>query len=278
VWRFRGHADGAIPYAGLTFDDAGALYGATRAGGGDTSLCGEGCGVVFKLTPSGSKYTERVVYRFHGGSDGSDPAAAVVISDKTIYGATYGGGGSPCYCGTIFALTPAKSGYAEKVLYSFLGGQKDGNGPVGLMRSARGALFGATAHGGAACEGSQGGCGTVFRLSPAASRYSETILHSFGSAGDGRDPASGVIEDAGGNLYGTTMTGQGETVDGVVYELVPSGVRYRERILHVFKGGYNDGLAPIGGLLEQKGILYGTTTNGGARDSSGAGTVFSVVP
>lgn len=44
-------ADGATPsITGLVQDEAGNLYG-TTAYGGDLSVCGGGCGVVFKITP-----------------------------------------------------------------------------------------------------------------------------------------------------------------------------------------------------------------------------------
>src|SRR5580700_211339 len=46
LYRFTGGNDGAIPWAGLTSDGAGNLYGATISGGRG---CRSGCGVVFKL-------------------------------------------------------------------------------------------------------------------------------------------------------------------------------------------------------------------------------------
>ncbi len=51
---FSGGSDGSFPYARLVLDGHGALYGTTFNGGMNTcanGASGEGCGVVFKLTP-----------------------------------------------------------------------------------------------------------------------------------------------------------------------------------------------------------------------------------
>ena len=82
-----GCADGATPYAGLTFDTAGNLYGTTYSGG---TGCGGTCGTVFELVPS---WTESVLWSFTGGAtDGSSPFAGVTfdtpISPSNLYGAT----------------------------------------------------------------------------------------------------------------------------------------------------------------------------------------------
>src|SRR4029077_18013881 len=58
--------DGEQPRAPLVMDAAGNLYGTTHLGG-DTQTCGGVCVTVFKLSPDGK---ERVLYAFHGGSDG----------------------------------------------------------------------------------------------------------------------------------------------------------------------------------------------------------------
>jgi uncharacterized repeat protein (TIGR03803 family) len=67
---FAGYpTDGAGPYpASLIRDGAGNLYGTTLYGGGtSSSICdtglGVGCGVVFKLSPTGS---ETVLHSFTG--------------------------------------------------------------------------------------------------------------------------------------------------------------------------------------------------------------------
>ena len=83
-YRFRGGVDGACPYAGVTRDSAGNLYG-TAAGGAPSSACGnEGCGVVYKLDVS-RQYT--VLHRFMGRNDGAFPEAGVIcrISRQPVW-------------------------------------------------------------------------------------------------------------------------------------------------------------------------------------------------
>jgi uncharacterized repeat protein (TIGR03803 family) len=90
--------DGSEPYAGVTFDKSGNLYGATSGGGSDW-------GLVYKLTPSEGQWTEAVLHAFAGlGIDGVDPVVSVTF-DATgqLYGVAGGGIGSGY--GLIFELT-----------------------------------------------------------------------------------------------------------------------------------------------------------------------------
>src|SRR5271165_6598552 len=73
-------ADGAYPSASLIMDGAGNLYGTTRSGG--NSGCGPNCGTVFELVPSGSGWTETVLYNFCSQSncaDGANPSANLIM-------------------------------------------------------------------------------------------------------------------------------------------------------------------------------------------------------
>jgi len=83
----------------------GNFYGTTIGGG--AGICGgDGCGTVFKITPSGTLTT---LYSF-GGADGTNPAAGLVqATDGNFYGTTSEGGASDnCSdgCGTIFEISP----------------------------------------------------------------------------------------------------------------------------------------------------------------------------
>jgi uncharacterized repeat protein (TIGR03803 family) len=89
LYSFAGGTDGATPWASLTFDASGNLYGTTTAGGAS------GNGTVFKLIKnSDGSWTESVLYSFTGGSDGANPLWCGVILDATgtLYGMTSGGG------------------------------------------------------------------------------------------------------------------------------------------------------------------------------------------
>jgi uncharacterized repeat protein (TIGR03803 family) len=98
---FQDPKNGVGPTAGVVFDKAGNLYGATT-GGGDPACQ---CGVVFKMTPSTQgKWKYSVLHRFIG-TDGYDPEASLTIDAKgNIYGTTVAGGAGGY--GVVFEITP----------------------------------------------------------------------------------------------------------------------------------------------------------------------------
>ena len=197
--------DGADPLGALAFDSSGNLYGTTLYGG-DASGCGlQGCGTVFKFTPaSGGTWHYRVIYRFKGGTDGKLPYAGVVSdSAGNLYGTTSEGGNEGCTndgCGIVFELSPNSNGtYGETRIHVFTDSSKDGAEPGGgLILDHAGNLFGTTPFGGSLTDG------TVYKLTPTAGRWKETVLYNFGDNGDGGEPEAGLISDSSGNLYGTT--------------------------------------------------------------------------
>jgi len=147
-----------------------------------------------------------------------------------------------------------------RVVHTF-SGASDGANPVdGLAMGSTGALFGTATAGGSS------GLGVVFKLS---GKGAETVLHSFAGGPDGATPNGGVVEDAGGALYGTTIAG-GAGGQGTVYRVKGT----KETVVYSFAGGA-DGAAPQAGLaMDAAGNLYGTTSQGGP---SGNGTVFELV-
>jgi len=82
------------------------------------------------------------------------------------------------------------------------------------------------------------------------------------------------VEDAAGNLYGTTFEGGGIGC-GIVFEMSPSGGgAYTETILHSFPGETGDGCTPVGGvILDGAGNLYG---RGAGCDAHGLGVVYEL--
>jgi uncharacterized repeat protein (TIGR03803 family) len=306
---FKGRTDGAYPFAGLVRDSAGNLYG-TTVGADEGALPGS----VFKVGPGGG-FTVLHSFKYGGASR---PGALVRDSAGNLYGATMVWGSSPSTifkltntgrfsvlyafpsgsgtggtltldsvgnlygtgadnsacgghgCGFIFKLDPSGN---ETVLHYFPGGKR-GTGPNGgLIRDAAGNLYGTTGAGGLYNHG------IVFKLDPAGN---ETVLYSFQREPDGSQPNGGLIQDAAGNFYGTTLWGgqgtcQGKSC-GVVFKLDTNG---NETVLHSFTGGA-DGGNPVAGLvMDSAGNLYGTTVVGGGPPScldDTCGVVFKLDP
>jgi len=269
LYSFTGGTDGGSHDAGLVLDTVGNLYGTTPDGGFFKDGCGSnGCGTVFKVTPSGS---ETVLYAFTGeNGNGKFPLPRLVQdADGNLYGTTAGGGDFKS--GTVFEL--AASG-TETVLYSFKGAKADGAVPGGgLVRDTQGNFYGTTVGGGSHYKG------TVFKLTPAGA---ETVLYNFQGRPDGSAPGNTLVR-AAGNLYGTASDGGSgagcaSPGCGVVFEITPYGT---DRALHVFTGAA-DGARPAGGLVRDAlGNFYGTAAWGGTMNSScpqGCGTVFELSP
>ncbi len=268
-------SDGADPMAGVTFGQDGALYGTTSS-----ADRGNGCGTLFKLTPSASGYTESTIYKFpsrtcrrHGGN----PEASVVFAkDGALYGTTAWGGREGD--GVVFKLRRSGSRYVERIVHQFT--WDDGAEPyAGLTFGKDGALYGTTSFGGS------NRLGTVFKLTPRErSRYAETVLVNFDDS-SGASPYGGVIFDNAGALYGTTAYGGTGTCRGTlngcgtVFKLTPSGSGYAHKILYSFRGySHYDGASPYGNLIfDKSGALYGMTSGGG-KPWCNCGTVFKLTP
>jgi len=222
-------------------------------------------GVVLAAMPLAARAgTLTVVHNFTGGSDGGSPVDGLMMNAKgTLFGTTSAGGTAAL--GAVFQMSGRGT---QKVLHSFQGGADGATPNGGVIEDAKGTLFGTTTAGGAA------GAGTVYSLRG----QTETVLYSFaGGTSDGMAPQAGLVQDASGNLYGTTTAG-GAAGNGTVFELVAPKSRkgaWAEKLLYSFGTG-TDGAAPVGRVvLDTAGNLYGTTSLGGA---SGYGTVFQLKP
>ncbi len=282
IYSFKGSKkkDGANPYSQLLMDSTGALYG-TTANGGSTS-CSGGCGTVYKLTPSGSTYTETVLYAFGGKNDGTNPYSSLIEdANGALYGTTLFGG--PTDSGAAYKLTPAKTGYTESIMYGFAGGPADGAQPFSpLVLGNNGVLYGTTYNGGNPTCG--GGCGIAFALTPSGSSYVESNVYIFQGGVDGSYPRAGLLLNKS-TLYGSTYSGGGAACFssgcGTVFKLVPTKTSFTKTMLYAFLGE-NDGSGPSANLMMNGSLLYGTTYAGGGAncftDEGPCGTIYSVKP
>ena len=270
--------DGQQPQAPLIFDAQGNLYGTTLSGGQTVTAAS---GTVFKLAPNADgTWTETVLHNFNdalvGGTDGGEPQAGLIFDAAgNLFGTTAGGGTG---IGTIFELLHTESGaWQEKALHNFTNDHADGFIPMSnLVTDGMGHFYGTTFYGGDA------GGGTVFRLRETANGWEENVLYSFKCHADGCSPYSGLVFDAAGDLYGTTVGGGGSPQRGVVYKLTHHATGgWTESVLHPF-AGTADGAFPYGNpFLDGSGNLFGTTLDGGGAGcqfSSGCGTCYKLLP
>src|ERR1039457_5674291 len=256
------NSDGIGPYAALILS-GNTLYGTAVVGGSS------GKGTVFAVNTNGTVFTNLYSFTATSGSfpntnsDGSGPAAGLILSGNTLYGTAYGGGSWGN--GTVFAVNTDGTGFTN--LHSFTAfsslypyGNIDGGNPYcGLILSGN-TLYG-TADGG----GSWGN-GTVFAVNTDGTGF--TNLHSFTAFSslypygnsDGAYPEAGLIL-SGNTLYGTA-DGGGSWGNGTVFAVNTDGTGFTN--LHSFTAfsslypyGNSDGAYPEAGLILSGNTLYG---------------------
>jgi uncharacterized repeat protein (TIGR03803 family) len=248
-------------------DVDGELYG-TVVGFASDCFC-DNWGGEYAVSLSGTAST---LYVFSGEApgalDGEYPASGLVYSGGKFYGTTscYDEYFGAFYCpGTVFSLS--REGKLT-TLHRFEGGS-DGIHPFAPLVYLNGFLYGTTARGGR-------DDGTVFAISPSGSEH---VVYRFKNTPDGSEPI-GNLTIVGDSLYGTTMYG-GANGRGTIFKVTTTGT---EEVVHSFRQA--DGIQPNrdnfdgrliygGGLLYYHGMLYGTTTAGGAN---GRGTVVERKP
>ncbi len=286
LYNFTGNADGRQPSEGLVFDQNGNLFG-TTAFGGNLQACGGGCGTVFELSPPaqpGGQWKETVLYTFQGSFDGQYPGAVVFGPNGSLFGTTQSGGtpGVPCHsnrrltfgCGTVFELTPSKSGpWTKTVIHTFPASSADGTNPSGeITFDSSGNIF-STASGGGASH-----YGIAYEL--ANGSWTETVLHTFTGGSDGGYPGGTLVAGGNGVFYGTASYSGVANASGVVFQLTPSGGAWTEKVIHAFPAFKADGTTPASSMvIDAGGNLYGTTDFGGSASCYlGCGTVFKLAP
>jgi uncharacterized repeat protein (TIGR03803 family) len=207
LYSFSGGHDGSQPWAGVTLDTAGNLYGTTtEAGSVDCS-----CGTVFEVSPVSGGWKETTLQIFTQ-LNGNLPQGPVTLdSAGNVYGSTYSGGPEEeCEngCGVVFELSPGANGlWSETRLHVF-----NQNGPYSPSGSqvfdSEGNLYGTVQNNG------------IYKFSLVSGVWKQTGYFSPRSANGGNTPIGGLIIDASGNLYGSFAYG-GTANNGGVFKFIP---------------------------------------------------------
>jgi uncharacterized repeat protein (TIGR03803 family) len=210
----------------------------------------------FSATSGVSPYTN---------GDGASPAAGLVLSGETLFGAA--GNGGSAGNGNIFAINTDGKGFTNLYNFTTTSGasltNSDGANPFASL-----ILSGITLYG-TAFDGGTNGLGTVFSVNTNGRRF--TNLHTFTDGTNGGNPASSLVL-LGDALYGTAELG-GKAGDGMVFRVYTNGTGFTN--LHGFTGG-KGGSFPQAGLVLSGNTLYGTTSAGGMGGNGGNGTVFAI--
>ncbi len=233
---------GSNPYAGLVRDDDGNFYGTTYDGGA------VGFGTVFKVTPAGA-LTTLVQFTYNGAINRGWRSIGNLLrgSDGNYYGTTSDGGIAGH--GTVFKMTP---GGALTTLVDFTGDGAVNSGwspRAGLSQGSDGNFYGTTVFGGLLEQG------TVFKMTPAGALTTLVDFTGTNGANKGAYPASGVIQTADGNFYGTTPRG-GAHDFGTLFQMTPGGGLTTLKDFSSAEDGH-----PSADLIRgMDGNLYGTTS------------------
>ena len=153
--NFQNANDGAVPYAGLIFDQSGNLYGAATEGGQGANVGG----TIFKLTRSSqSGWTFTVLYSLPGSGISGTFRNVIMDASGSLYATTHCDGANNA--GTVYKLTYSGGTWTYNSLYVFTGGSDGLYSFSNLVFDTNGNLYGTTNQGGA------NGSGVVFKITP----------------------------------------------------------------------------------------------------------------
>jgi uncharacterized repeat protein (TIGR03803 family) len=242
---------GYLPGSGLVQASDGHLYGTTIYGPGP------GWGTAYRVTLDGEVTT---LHTFLYGEAQEGKSALIQASDGHLYGTSYIGGAYRD--GTVYRLTLDG---AFTLLKSFeFGGGPDGYGPrYALIEGLDGRLYGTVS----SFTNVQGG--KVFSITAGGSY---DILAEWDEYTAGQPPTGALVQDAAGNLYGSTGAVHLGGIDydgGAVYRLSPGG-RF-DVIYHFDRDGEGGGDKQL--VFGSDGRLYGTAAFYGP---GGAGSLFAL--
>jgi uncharacterized repeat protein (TIGR03803 family) len=258
---------------GVVLDKLGNLYG--EVGPGNYFHIG----AIGELSPGSDGWVYTDLANFNPTVGYSPPAPPIWDGKGNLFGTTTDGGISQpaCWtsngCGVIFEMTPNGDGtWTYHILHRFASYATDGQTPYGgLVMDASGNFYGTTEFGG------NKGNGTVFKFSFTGGHWKKSVVYDFPDWPDGALPNSTLVLDKAGNLYGIGGGGNqgcGPYTCGVVFKLTPQkNGPWKYIVVHKFSGP--DGNFPIGVIVDSKGNIFGTTSNGGTYNF---GVAFEITP
>ena len=234
LYNFTNGVDGANPgTSDLLVSSSNWLFGVTGFGGTNTPRRG----AVFRVNLDGTGFTN--LYNFHG-TDGQNPTAGMAVSENTLYGTTFNGGGVGKH-GTVFKINTDGSGFTN--LYAFSGA--DGASPSAPLLLAGNTLYGTTMH-----AGTNIAAGSVFRINTDGNGF--TNLYSFTNGADGSWPVAPLLLSSNVLFGGTTAGGVSNL--GTIFKINIDSTGFK--VIHEFTGQY-DGGQQVGGLILFSNQLYG---------------------
>lgn len=286
LYSFTGVSDGWNPEAPLAVAPDGSLYGTTFWGGTDGCGFGWGCGTVFRLQPPprfcptvSCDWTKTTLYEFTGAADGQYPLGQITFDQAgNLYG-TASTSESDQYNGSVFEMAPSNGGWTFNLLYAFpSSGFSSGALEGGVVFDSQGNLWGVQGFGGTDdCSDVGDPCGSIYKLSPSQSGWTETTVFGF-SASIGGCPSGTLVLDRSGNFYGTLCT-NGPYGSGGIFQFVPSSGELN--LLYSIAGNPADDAGPYGGVvMDQAGDLYAADEANGTYRCGGleCGFAFQLSP
>jgi uncharacterized repeat protein (TIGR03803 family) len=198
LYSFTGF-NGYFPKGSLVLSGQ-TLYGTTLQGGTN------GNGEVFSLNTDGTGFTN--LYSFRNAKDGANPYGGLVLSDRTLYGATYAGGTNGYGC--IFSIHTDGTGFTD--LYSFTNGADGANPEASLLLSGN-TLYGT------AYRGGTNDVGTIFSLTLPTSVSPPSLTVHFSGTNlivTWPDTASGYILESITNLASSGIWNTNSTAPAIV--------------------------------------------------------------
>ena len=238
---------GINPYAAVTLDVSGDIFGTTLRGGTGNN------GTIFELSANHQTFTTLV--NMNSSSGGGIYSSVIFDASGNLFGNGFGGGSGGD--GIVFELSANHQVFTT--LASFNG--SNGSNPIGgMVIDSAGNLYGTTSSGGQSY-------GTVFKISANHSTFNQLVTFS---SGNGADPRGSLTIDKSDDIFGTTFSG-GNYSNGTIFEITPNQQTTLNTLVNFSTIGSEEVTAGV--TFDAGGDVLGTTNYGGAYNK---GSLFQL--